>query len=68
MDFIISPVAIGEEPPKIADRLTEKARMNPVYEYKMDYYTALPNITGTPAVTIPIKDNEKNQFPGSIKV
>ena len=54
IDFIISPVAIGEKPPRIDDVINQPASKNPVYEYKMDYYTALPNCTGTPAITMPI--------------
>ena len=54
IDFILSPVAIGELPPKIDDILNQKEKKNPVYEYKMDYYTAFPNCTGTPAITMPV--------------
>ena len=57
IDFIISPVAIGEKPPLISDVINQTEKKNPVYEYKMDYYTALPNCTGTPAITMPIKEN-----------
>jgi Asp-tRNA(Asn)/Glu-tRNA(Gln) amidotransferase A subunit family amidase len=42
---------------------------NPVYEYKMDYYTALPNCTGTPAITMPVKEkNTTHEFPTSFKI
>ncbi len=65
----MSPTSIGIEPPKISDLLNEEKAKNPVYEYKMDYYTALPNCTGTPAVTIPIQeDRQKYKFPSSFKI
>lgn len=68
MDFVISPVAIGIEPPKIDDILNSanSATKNPVYEYKMDYYTALPNSLGIPAITMPVhEDMQKYKFPTS---
>jgi Asp-tRNA(Asn)/Glu-tRNA(Gln) amidotransferase A subunit family amidase len=30
-----------------------KAR-NPVFEFKMDYYTAFPNSLGIPSITLPV--------------
>jgi hypothetical protein len=30
-----------------------KAR-NPVFEFKMDYYTAFPNSLGVPSITLPV--------------
>ena len=70
LDFIISPVAIGELPPKINDIINQKEKKNPVYEYKMDYYTALPNCTGTPAITIPVTESNSQygEFPSSFKI
>ena len=69
LDFILSPVAIGEKPPKISDILNKSEKTNPVYEYKMDYYTALPNCTGTPAITIPVQENSStDEFPTSFKI
>jgi Asp-tRNA(Asn)/Glu-tRNA(Gln) amidotransferase A subunit family amidase len=69
LDLILSPVAIGERPPKINDVLNASEAKNPVFEYKMDYYTALPNCTGTPAITIPVKEtNSSYEFPSSFKI
>jgi hypothetical protein len=44
IDVVISPTAIEEEPPVIADfyKPKDSKTLNPVYEFKMDYYTALP--------------------------
>ena len=68
--MILSPVAIGERPPKILDIINEKEKKNPVYEYKMDYYTALPNCTGTPAITIPVNERtpKYGEFSTSFKL
>ncbi len=62
-------MAIGERPPKISDVLNASEAKNPVYEYKMDYYTAFPNCTGTPAITLPVKEaSSKHEFPTSFKI
>ncbi|TNV79929.1 hypothetical protein FGO68_gene2537 [Halteria grandinella] len=70
IDMIISPVVIGERPPKISDVIGQSEKKNPVYEYKMDYYTAYPNATGTPAITIPVQeaDQRYGEFPTSFKI
>jgi len=69
LDAILSPVAIGEEPPLIKDIMEQSEKKNPVYEYKMDYYTALPNCTGTPAITMPVVEaGVKPRFPTSFKL
>jgi len=69
LDFILSPVALGEKPPRIDSILSTKEEKNPVYEYKMDYYTTLPNSTGTPAVTMPVNEvNSTHEFPTSFKI
>ena len=69
LDIIISPTTIGEEPPKIKDITEKKEKSNPVYEYKMDYYTAFPNAAGIPCLTLPFQeDRERYQFPSSVKV
>jgi Asp-tRNA(Asn)/Glu-tRNA(Gln) amidotransferase A subunit family amidase len=38
----------------------------------MDYYTALPNCTGTPAITMPVKETSPSdnygEFPTSFKL
>jgi Asp-tRNA(Asn)/Glu-tRNA(Gln) amidotransferase A subunit family amidase len=70
LDLIISPVSIGEKPPRISDILNQKDKKNPVFEYKMDYYTAFPNITGSPAITMPIMetDSKYEPFPSSFKL
>jgi Asp-tRNA(Asn)/Glu-tRNA(Gln) amidotransferase A subunit family amidase len=59
---------IGERPPKISDILTRSK--NPVFEYKMDYFTAFPNCTGTPAITIPVQEpsGQYGEFPTSFKI
>lgn len=57
IDFFIGPTSIGEEPPKIKDTSSKKNKTNPVYEYKMDYYTVFPNSAGTPCLTIPFQDD-----------
>ena len=49
--------------------LNQTEKKNPVYEYKMDYYTAFPNCTGTPAITMPVQENgSKAVFPTSLKL
>ena len=53
LDFIISPTSMFDEPPLVNDT---ESRKKPVYEYQMDYYTTLPNTTGTPCITIPVWD------------
>ena len=69
LDFILSPVAIGERPPKINDVINASEAKNPVFEYKMDYYTAFPNCTGTPAITMPVKETSSSyEFPSSFKI
>ena len=80
IDIVISPTTIGEEPTRIEDVVNApKENRNPVYEFKMDYYSAFPNSLGIPSVTIPIqetwgKDPETGlrtsayKFPGSVKV
>ena len=53
--MVISPTTIGEEPPKIKDILAaDDKERNPVFEFKMDYYTAFANSLGIPAVTLPV--------------
>ena len=56
IDVVISPTTIGEEPTRIEDIIggTKKAQRNPVFEFKMDYFSAFPNSLGIPSVTIPI--------------
>ena len=72
LDFAISPVSIDAEgtnaPPLIEKVLNDKesAVKNPVYEYKMDYFTALPNCLGIPAITMPVNEDKVNKkFPTS---
>ena len=61
IDFIISPNSFGEKPPKIgeilADSLDDKS---PVYEYKMDYFTAVSNCLGVPALTMPVSEADQS--------
>ena len=55
IDVVISPTTIGEEPTRIEDVVNApKARRNPVYEFKMDYFSAFPNSLGIPSITLPI--------------
>jgi Asp-tRNA(Asn)/Glu-tRNA(Gln) amidotransferase A subunit family amidase len=55
IDMVISPTTIGEEPPKIADIIAvDNKERNPVFEFKMDYYTAFANSLGIPAITLPV--------------
>lgn len=86
IDVVISPTTIGEEPTRIDDIVGVKAqdddeaeRKGPVYEFKMDYYTAFPNSLGIPSITLPVqetwgKDPETGsitsgyKFPSSIKI
>lgn len=85
---MISPTTIGEEPTRIEDVIgTNKASLDsednktrdPVFEFKMDYYTAFPNSLGIPSITLPIQETwGKNpttgeitsayKFPSSIKI
>ncbi|CDW89865.1 UNKNOWN [Stylonychia lemnae] len=70
LDIIISPVSIGIEPPKINDILNDNkgAQKNPVFEYKMDYFTALPNCLGIPAITMPVQECKTYKFPSSFMI
>ena len=55
IDMVISPTTIGEEPTRISDVVgAAKSSRSPVYEFKMDYYSAFPNSLGIPSVTLPI--------------
>ena len=59
IDVVISPTAIGEEPPLISDFVNkpkDSNTLNPVYEFKSDYYTAFPNSLGIPSITLPIQE------------
>jgi aspartyl-tRNA(Asn)/glutamyl-tRNA(Gln) amidotransferase subunit A len=74
IDMVISPTTIGEEPPKIDDIIAADDReRNPVFEFKMDYYTAFANSLGIPAVTLPVQEgytigDKKSLFPSSVKI
>ena len=80
IDIVISPTTIGEEPTRIEDVVNApKENRNPVYEFKMDYYSAFPNSLGIPSVTLPIQETwgkdpvtgartSAYKFPGSVKV
>jgi len=57
IDVVVSPTTIGFEPQIQSEILAPKpsgAAKNPVYEYKMDYFTAFPNSLGIPSITLPI--------------
>jgi len=58
IDVVISPTTIGEEPTRIDDVVggSKQKNRNPVFEYKMDYYSAFPNSLGIPSITIPIQE------------
>lgn len=78
IDIVISPTAIKEVPPLVDDKFRAARKMNnPVYEFKMDYFTAFPNTLGIPSMTLPIQerwvtvDGERkpfNRFPSSVKI
>jgi len=81
IDIVISPTSIGEEPTPIADVVgsAKQANRNPVFEFKMDYFSAFPNSLGIPAVTLPIQETwgrdpstgtrtSAYKFPSSVKV
>lgn len=80
IDVLISPTTIGEEPTRIEDVVgASTAKRNPVFEFKMDYYSAFPNSLGIPSITLPIqetwgKDPETGartsayKFPSSVKI
>lgn len=81
IDVVISPTTLGFEPQLQSEILSPKpgAAKNPVYEYKMDYFTAFPNSLGIAAATLPIQETwGKNpetgkresayKFPCSVKV
>jgi len=81
IDIVISPTSIGEEPTAIQDVIgsTKKSNRNPVYEFKMDYFSAFPNTLGIPSITIPIQETwgrdpktgqrtSAYKFPSSVKV
>ena len=58
IDCVISPTTIGEEPTRQEDILAPQAGQarNPVYEFKMDYFTAFPNSLGIPSITLPVQE------------
>ena len=75
VDFILSPNAFGEKPPKISDILDGSLNnKSPVYEYKMDYFTVVANCLGVPALTMPVFEENKeslkafDNFPSSIRL
>ena len=81
IDVVISPTTIGEEPTMVQDVVNtfNKEKRNPVYEFKMDYYTAFPNSLGIPSITLPIQETwgkdpvsgartSAYKFPSSIKI
>lgn len=79
IDIVISPTTIGEEPTRIKDVLESTEAKNPIYEFKMDYYTVFPNSLGIPSVTLPIQETwgkdpasgERTsgyKFPTSVKI
>ena len=80
IDVVISPTTIGEEPTRISDVVgAPKSQRNPVYEFKMDYYSAFPNSLGIPSITLPIQETwgkdpdtglraSAYKFPGSVKI
>jgi Asp-tRNA(Asn)/Glu-tRNA(Gln) amidotransferase A subunit family amidase len=61
----MSPTTIGEEPALLNDVMSGAS--NPVFEFKMDYFTAFPNALGIPSVTLPVTDHEY-KFPTSVKL
>lgn len=77
IDIVISPTALKEVPPLVDDKFrAQRKQNNPVYEFKMDYFTAFPNTIGIPSMTMPIQErwrNEEeripfNKFPSSVKI
>lgn len=68
VDFIISPNCFGQKPPKIDEIINADSDNSPVFEYKKDYFTALSNCLGVPAMTIPVMEDTKYGFPGSIRL
>lgn len=82
IDVVISPTTIGEEPTLIADVINSSVNTktrNPVYEFKMDYYTAFPNSLGIPSITLPLQETwgkdaktgertSSYKFPSSVKI
>ena len=80
IDFVMSPTTIGEEPTRITDVTNApKERRNPVYEFKMDYFTAFPNSLGIPSITLPVQETwgkdpdtgvrtSAYKFPSSVKI
>ena len=82
IDVVISPTTIGEEPTMIEDvvgkNVNTKTR-NPVFEFKMDYFTAFPNSLGIPSITLPFQETwgkdpitgeriSAYKFPTSVKI
>jgi Asp-tRNA(Asn)/Glu-tRNA(Gln) amidotransferase A subunit family amidase len=82
IDVVISPTAIGEEPPLISNFTNiprDSKTLSPVYEYKNDYFTAFPNTLGIPSITLPIQETwgkdpktgeltSAYKFPSSVKI
>ena len=69
IDVVLSPNFFGEKPMKIDDILNKKEAN--VYEYKMDYFTAVSNCLGVPALTMPVAEGPLDKydgFPGSIRL
>ena len=62
IDFILCPNTF-EETPKTIEELIGKneaekhEQKTPISEYKMDYFTAVANCLGVPALTVPIYEN-----------
>ena len=71
IDFVISPTGFGEKPPLVSDIL--QGQKDPVFEYKMDYFTVISNCLGTLNLTVPLFENSEavkkyDGFPGSIRL
>ncbi len=62
IDFLLSPTMIGKEPPQLKDL---QAGVSPTEEYEVDWYTCMANAVGSPAITLPIWEQER-KWPGSV--
>ena len=55
VDMIISPNAFDSKPKKIEEILNASSQEESmIAEFKMDYFTAVANCLGVPALTMPI--------------
>ena len=72
VDVIISPNNFEREPPLVDSIMNSQGDSHEasIDEYKMDYFTALANCLGVPALTMPVRPTflSQSDFPSSVRL